>query len=170
MWEHFFSFVKAAFGINGDNVNMFLYMCLRGIIVYFSSVILLRFNRRFAGIRTPFNFILFVMLGSISAVAITGSMPFLPVYGIILLLMLVNRIVASIVFYSPFVERLIKGPVVRLVNDGEIQWDNMVRSYVTKRELLNELHNQLHTMDLSIISSASLTSDGAINFIIKKSK
>lgn len=168
MLENFFAFIKAALDLDRSNIMIFFYMSLRGFIIYFTSVILLRFNKRFAGIRTPFNFILYVMLGSISAAAIIGTIPFLPVYGVILLLMALNRTIASIVFFSPYWERLIKGPVVILVKDGKIQWKNMEKSYITERELLNELHRQLHTKDLSKVASALLASDGAINFISKK--
>jgi len=168
MFEALLSFFKAALGLDKSNWVIFGHMCLRGFIVYFTSVIVLRFNRRFAGIRTPFNFILYVMLGSISAFAITGTVSFLPVYGIILLLMALNRTIASIVFYSSWFEQLIKGPVVVLVKDGKIQWKSMRRCYVTERELLNELHNQLHIKDLTKVYSATLTADGSMNFVINK--
>jgi len=120
------------------------------------------------GIRTPFNFVLFVMLGSISAVAITEHAPFLPVLAIIFLLIFLNRTISFIEFRSPTFERLFKGKIVELVRDSEIQWDNMKKNSITKRELLNELQSRLHTRDLSEISLALLASDGEINFIKRK--
>jgi len=166
--ENFFSFLRAALKLEKANAIIFAYMLLRGLIIYFTSFLVIRFNKRFMGIRTPFNFILFVMLGSLSAAAITEYAPFLPVFGVILSLILLNRIISALEFHYPWFEKVFKGPIIVLVKDGEIQWNNMEKSYITKRELLNELQERLHTRDLKIIASALLTSDGQINFIKKK--
>jgi len=168
MFEAISSFFYNALEIDKSNFMLFAYMLLRAFILYFSSFLLIRFNKRFMGIRTPFNFILFVMLGSISAVAITEHAPFLPVLAIIFVLIFLNRAISFIEFRSPAFERLFKGKIVELVKNGEIQWDNMRKSSITKRELLNELQSRLHTRDLADISLALLASDGEINFIKKK--
>jgi len=168
MIEAIISFLLEALEIDKSNIIRFSHMLLRAFILYFSSFLLIRFNKRFMGIRTPFNFILFVMLGSISAVSITEHAPFLPVLGIIFLLIFLNRTISFLEFRYPKFERLFKGEIVELVRDGEILWKNMKKNSITKRELLNELQSRLHTRDLSNISFAFLASDGEINFIKKK--
>ena len=168
MIEAIISFLREALEIDKSNIVWFSHMLLRAFILYFSSFLLIRFNKRFMGIRTPFNFVLFVMLGSISAIAITEHAPFLPVLAIIFLLIFLNRAISFIEFHSPAFERLFKGEIIELVRNGEIQWDNMKRNAITKRELLNELQSRLHTRDLTEISLALLASDGEINFIKKK--
>jgi len=168
MFEAILSFFYDALEINQSNIIRFSHMLLRAFILYVTNFLLIRFNKRFMGIRTPFNFVLFVMLGSISAVAITEHAPFLPILGIILLLILFNRTISFFEFHFPAFERLFKGEIVELIKDGEIQWNNMKKNSITKRELLNELQSRLHTRSLSEISSAFLASDGEINFIKKK--
>ena len=168
MQEGFFHFIKAALGLEPNSFTLFLHMCLRGLVIYFSSILLVRFNRRFTGIRTPFNFILFIMLGSISAGIVTGDVPFLPVYSVVIFLFFLNRIVAGISFFFPPIERLLKGTVVVLVKDGEIQWENMKNHLITKRDLFTELHEQMHTNDLSSIDLVLLATDGEIQFVKRK--
>ena len=170
MFENFFSFIQTALKLDKANAILFAYMLLRGLIIYFTSFLLIRFNKRFMGIRTPFNFILFVMLGSLSAAAITEYRPFLPILGVILALIFLNRIISAIEYHFPRFEKLFKGPIIVLVKNGEIQWNNMERTYITKRELMNELQQRLHTRDLKSIASALLTSDGQINFIRRQKK
>jgi len=168
MFEKIISFIYAALEINKSNLILFAYMLTRALTLYFTSFLLIRFNRRFMGIRTPFNFILFVMIGSISAAAITEYAPFLPIFGIIISLIFLDRIISIIEFHIPAFERLFKGPIEVLVKDGKIQWDTMKKNSITKRELINEIQHKLHTKDLSQISSALLASDGEINFIKKE--
>lgn len=168
MEEGFLHFIKEAFGLNSKTFVLFLQMGLRGLIIYISSILFVRFNRRFTGIRTPFNFILFIMLGSISAAAVLGEVPFVPVFSVIVFLILLNRIVAVVSFFFPPFERLMKGSVVVLAKGGEIQWQNMKNHLITKRDLFTELHDQLHTDDLSSIDFVVLATDGEIHFIEKK--
>ena len=165
MINSFLSIAKTAFGVGQGNFIPFVHMCLRGVAIYLLSILLLRFNRRFAGIRTPFNFILFVTLGSISAGAITGEIHFISVCGVIIFLITFNRVIAGLVYYIPTFENLLKGHVVLLAAKGEIQWTNMRRNYITKRDLYTELRDQMKTDDLESVDYAFLATDGEINFV-----
>jgi len=156
--------------ITQSNLILFGKMATRGLVIYFSSIVLLRINKRFTGIRTPFNFILFVMLGSISANAIVGKIPFLPVFGVIVFLILLNRIIAIFVFFFPPLERFIKGPTVLLAKRDDIQWINMKKNYITKNDLFTELRKQLHTDDISSVDFTTLATDGEIHFIKREKK
>ena len=44
----------------------------------------------------------------------------------------------------------------------------MKKEFITERELLTELHAQLHTSNLKEVEIALLVSDGTIHFIQKK--
>jgi len=158
--------VRHAIGIDTFTAGPFLYMTIRGIIVYFVGISLARFNKKLMGIRTPFNFILFIMLGSIFATAIVDGTLFLPIICATLLLFLLNGLMTMLAYYIPGVERFMKGHSSELVKEGEIQWRAMRRNFITRNELLNELHTQLHTNNLEAVKSAVLASDGTINFIL----
>jgi uncharacterized membrane protein YcaP (DUF421 family) len=160
--------IHDAIGLNSLSFLVVFSMIVRGIIIYFFGITLARFNKKLLGIRTPFNFILFIILGSIFANAIVDAAMFLPILGTILLLMLLNGFMTMMAFYFPAVELFVKGSPSILVREGEIQWYAMQKNFITKNELFNELHAQLHTNSLVDIKSAILASDGSINFITKK--
>lgn len=168
MLTNIFKGLQEAIGFNSFSSLSLLYMVLRGIIVYLFGITLARSNKKFIGIRTPFNFILFIMLGSIFANAILNADAFLPTLGTIFLLMLINGLITTLSFYFPLVESFVKGSPSILIKNGQIQWDIMKKNFITERELFRELHAQLHTHDLEKIETAFLISDGTIDFIKKK--
>jgi uncharacterized membrane protein YcaP (DUF421 family) len=167
MLSLFFDVVKEAIGVYTFSFAYLFHMIIRGFIIYFYGMALARFNKKLMGIRTPFNFVLFIMLGSIFANAIVEASLFLPVIGIITSLILLNGFVTMLAFHVPAIERFVKGASSVLVKDGEILWHSMRKNFITERELFNELDRQLHTHSLKDIESAVLISDGSINFIKK---
>lgn len=162
------NFIHEATGFNTISFLPLLHMLIRGIIVYFFGVTLARFNKKLLGIRTPFNFLLFVMLGSIFANAILTAENFIPTLCTILLLMLLNGLLTGLSYKFLFIEQFLKGSPSIIVKNGEIQFLAMKKNFITERELFNELHRQLHTHSLKEIETAELTSDGSISFIKKK--
>lgn len=152
-WEHF---------------NLVLAMSMRGVILYVLAIVSIRLNKKFLGIRTSYNFILFVMLGSLCAAAITEEGLFLPITSTIILLSLLNRILSSFFFHYPQLENVFLGKPVLLVSNGEFQRHNMRAYFVTTNDLVNALQTQLHTNDFGKVESAYLATDGTINFITKQ--
>lgn len=163
----FLQFLKDAVEWNTFYMYDAFAMSFRAIFVYFLGVIIARSNKKIIGIRTPFNFMLFVMLGSIFANAIIMVETFLSIMVAACVLIILNYTMKTIAFHSTLVERFVKGTAVELVHDGHINWENMNSHGITKRELLNELATQAHTYTLDKIKTAILASDGTINFIYK---
>ena len=159
--------LQEAIGINTFSFTALFYMIIRGITVYLFGVTLTRFNKKLLGIHRPFNFILYIMLGSLFANAILNANVFLPTLGTILILMLFNRLVTMLSFHFLAIETLIKGSPSILIKDGKIQRAAMKKNFITERELFNVIQTQLHMRDLNQIETALLASDGTINFIKK---
>lgn len=158
-----------AIGVNYFSITALSHMFLRALIIYFFGISLARFNKKILGIRTPFNFILLILLGSIFANGIVDVKLFIPIIATVLFLFLVSGLTTMLAFYFPSVETFLKSHPANLVINGKIQWSSMKNNLITKQELLNELNAQLHTNNLKTIEKAILTSDGSINFItIKK--
>lgn len=160
--------IKNALEIPSFDYMQLIYMSIRGIAVYFIGVSIARSNKKLIGIRTPFNFILFVILGSIFANAIVDGHAFLPIVGSILLIIGLNACMKKLAFHFKWIERFVKGSSVELVKNSNINWNEMNAHAITKRELLNELATQAHTYDIDKVETAILASDGSINFIFKK--
>jgi|GEM_PF-863159 uncharacterized membrane protein YcaP (DUF421 family) len=167
MFQKIALYISESFGFNFMTIPDTIMMIIRGIIIYFLGATLARFNKKLIGVRTPFNFLLFIILGSVFAQAIIDGSSFLPILGTILTLFTLNGLMTMLAYYLPSVESFVKGQPSILVKDGEIQWGKMKKYYITEQELLNELHRQLHTQNLNSVESAFLASDGTIIFIEK---
>jgi uncharacterized membrane protein YcaP (DUF421 family) len=121
--------------IGMDHINLVTVMAIRGIILYALSMLSIRFNKKFLGVRTSYSFILFVMLGSLSAAAIIDEGLFLPIVSTLIILSFINRIIATIFFYYPRLESFFLGESVPLISKGEIQWHNMRAHLITGNDL-----------------------------------
>jgi uncharacterized membrane protein YcaP (DUF421 family) len=168
MFDNFFIFITDAIGLNTLCTTMISHMLIRGIIIYFYGITIARFNKKLLGIRTPFNFILFAMLGSVTAGAIINEKLFIPILVTNFLLVFLNASMTFLAFHFSIVENFIKGSEEKLIKKGKIQWNTMKKNLITKRELLSELHNQLHTHNLKNVETAYLTSNGSIDFVKQK--
>src|SRR5271168_676211 len=91
--------IYSAIGLDTFSSTFLIHMIIRGSIIYGAGIIVARFNKKLIGIRTPFNFILFVMLGSISASAVVDENIFLAVLGTTLFLITLNGCIAMLSFY-----------------------------------------------------------------------
>ena len=110
------------------------------------------------------------MLGSIFAEAIMDKNFFLPIMGTTLFLTLLNALITMLTFYSHSVEYFVKGHPAILIQNGTISWKAMKQNFITKRELMHEVHAQLHTNDIEKIKLAFLEADGTFSFILKEHK
>ncbi len=167
MFDKIALYISESFGVNFMTIPDTIMMIIRGVMVYFVGVTLARFNKKLIGVRTPFNFLLFIMLGSIFAQAIIDGSSLIPILGTIIALFSLNGFMTMLAYSSPAIESFMKGKPSVLVKDGEIQWGKMKRYFITEQELLNELNRQLHTQNLNSIEFAFLASDGTIVFIEK---
>lgn len=161
------SFFKSAIGFDVFTITSLMHMCIRGVIVYFFGITLVRCNKKLFSIHTPFNFILFVILGSILSEAIVDEKDFISIIFTITLLIVLNHLIALSIYRIPILELLIKGKPTILVNHGEIKWKTMEKHRITKSELLHELHIHLNTNNLEIVELAYITTEGRINFVKK---
>jgi len=165
-----YTIIAQSLGFNTLSYTVLMHMLIRTFCIYFLGITLARFNKKMLGIRTPFNFILSVMWGSIFASAVIDEQLFLPIAATVLFLMLLSRLLAMCSFHFRAFETFFKGTSSVLVKNGTIEWEAMKQHFITERELLNELQSQLHTDSLKNIESATLASDGTINFITKNQK
>lgn len=165
MFIKLWNIIDKAICLNGCSHIIILPMLIRCFIVFIFGITLARFNKKLMGIRTPFNFTLFVMLGSLFANAIIDERVFIPTLTAILFFVALNGLLTILAFYFASVETFIKGISSILVKDGVINWHAMRKNFITEQELINELQRQLHTTSLKNVQYAELASDGSINFV-----
>ncbi|HEX7720092.1 MAG TPA: YetF domain-containing protein [Woeseiaceae bacterium] len=117
-------------------------MSLRALIIYITAIVLVRVGQmRFMGQNTAFDMILGIILGSVLSRAITGNAPFLPTVTAAGFLVGFHWLFSVVSFHLDFFGKLIKGREKTLVRDGEIHWDNMRKSHISRRDLEMAIRN-----------------------------
>jgi uncharacterized membrane protein YcaP (DUF421 family) len=144
----------------------FLQVSVRGVIVFIATLIMVRLgSKRSLAEKTAFDAVFIVIIGSMLARAINGSEAFFPTLGTGFVLVLLHRLFGLAAYYSHTFGILVKGKPVLLVEDGEVQQKTMLREYISKHDLEEDMRLDAQTEDLSKIKAARLERSGDISFI-----
>jgi uncharacterized membrane protein YcaP (DUF421 family) len=153
-------------GLGSDSLALWQ-MALRAVVVYLSSIVLVRLGeKRFLGEYAALDFILGFMLGSVLSGAITGSTPFFEtIIGGALALVLIHWLFAALSFRSDRFGNLVKGTERVLVRDGDIDWDSMRNSSISRNDLLSALRRNARIDNVEDVREARLERSGAISVL-----
>lgn len=163
-----YAFFRSFLGLELSSMELtFWHLTIRMLIIYILGIVTLRLQRQFMTIRTPFTYMLNIIIGSVFANAIIGTVPYLPVLGMAIVMNAITWFIALITFYFPGFEKIIKGKPEILIKDGQIQWQVMRKNLITKDELMDSVHRLTKTNDLSHIKIAYFENSGRITFVIK---
>lgn len=147
----------------------FLQICLRGIIVFFAALIMLRFgDRRALAQKTAFDTVLLVLLASVLSRAINGSAAFFATLGGCFVLVMFHRLLAQCCCASHTVGRWVKGEPYVLVKDGEYQRATMRRKSVSEHDILEDMRLDAAVDHIREIEVARLERSGDLSFLKKK--
>lgn len=168
MFENIISTINWAIG-TGESEFSLMHMCTRALIVYIFGFLVIRLDKQLMGIRSPFNLILTVMMGSILANAITfHEVRFFSALGMCSILVLVNKISMHFAYHFNSLEKLLKGSPVLLVENGKIKWEAMRYNAITKEDLLSAMRQEAGHHDLAHVDKAFLENGGFITFVLKE--
>lgn len=152
-------------GIGSEDLTVWQ-MGLRALVIYIIAILLVKVgDKRFMGKNTAFDMILAIILGSVLSRAVTGNAPFLPTIGAGLLLVGLHWLFAVVAYYSDWFGTLTKGRAHILVQDGEIQWENMRKSHISKKDLEMALYSQGDVTDPRDVKVARFERSGDISVI-----
>ena len=144
----------------------FLQVSVRGVIVFVATLIMVRLgSKRSLAEKTAFDAVFVVIIGSMLARAINGSEAFFPTLGAGFILVLLHRLLNMAAYYSHAFGILVKGKPVVLVQEGRLQWRNMLREHITEHDLEEDMRLDAKTEDVSKIQVARLERSGDISFI-----
>lgn len=157
--------VSTLLGLGADDPSAWQTI-LRAIVVYGGALLLVRLGeKRFLGKSTAFDMVVAIMLGSVVSRGITGSAPL----GVSLVggatLVAVHWLAAALAFRSDRLGNLLKGTSRLLITEGELQWNAMRKSNITRQDLMVGLRNAVNTDDVGNISRAYLERSGDITAI-----
>jgi uncharacterized membrane protein YcaP (DUF421 family) len=140
-------------------------MTLRGIIVFFFAVLLIKLGgKRIFGKQTTIDIIIGITMGTILAKGVTGSAPFPAVLITCSAMAVLHRILAVISFYSGSVGRIIKGTENLLVENGHMNVSEMRRTNISEKDLYEAFRTQ-GIEDIKKVKKAFLERSGKISAI-----
>jgi uncharacterized membrane protein YcaP (DUF421 family) len=165
MIQDVLSFIYNVIGVGSDDLTVWQ-IGLRAFLIYLTAILLVKFGeKRFMGKSTAFDMILGIVLGSVLSRAITGNASFFKIIGAGVILVGIHWLFAIVSFYSDGLGSLIKGNARILVKDGEIQWDNMRKSHISRKDLEMALYSNGKVTDPSQVKVARFERSGDISVI-----
>lgn len=124
-------------------------MVLRAIIIYIAALVMVRIGqKRFLGRNTAFDLILGIILGSVVSRAINGSGEFFPTIASGFALVFLHWFFAALAFRYDRFGNLVKGRPRTLIEEGNIVWDAMRKSNISRTDLNTALRLELNQDDL----------------------
>ena len=105
-----------------------------------------------------------VLIGSNLSRTLTANAPFLPTLAATAVIVLVHWIITYVAFHSKRVGWLVKGDVVRLVRDGEVDWRATRRHGLSEGDL-EEAARNTGVRGLEQVQTAFLERSGKISVL-----
>lgn len=171
MFNEILGGIQDLIGIGADQDKLAMWQfILRAAIIYITAVTLVRLgDKRFMGKNTAFDVILGIILGSVLSRAITGNAPFWSTIAAGAFLVVLHWTFSVITFHYSRFSTFIKGSDRKLVEDGEIIWENMRKSHIGENDLISALRSKGQVLDVSEVKVAHFERSGDIS-VIKKEK
>ena len=157
--------VSEILGVGTDSLAWWQ-MALRAVIIYVVALALVRLGeKRFLGKSTAFDVIVGFMLGSLMSRAITSTESFLGMVTGGLVLVVLHWLFAVLSFHSGRFGDLVKGEDRLLILDGEIQWDAMRKSHISRNDLVSAMRRNAKLDDPEQVKIACLERNGDISVL-----
>lgn len=157
-----------ALGLGEDSLTL-SQMTLRALIVYLAALMMVRLGeKRILGKSTAFDVILGIILGSVVSRAVNGGARFFETLGAGFVLVALHYLFAFVSFRSDRFGTMVKGSSRTLVRDGEVDWDEMRKSHISRNDLLGALRANGRVSDVSEVERAELERSGEISVLKKK--
>ncbi len=160
------SIIYTFFG-EGKDLNM-LQMGCRAFVMFFITLLLIRLaGMRSIGMKSAFDTIIVIILGSILSRAVVGVSPFFPTVIAGAVIAIVHKAIAIIAIRNRFVERLVKGEKNILFHHNHFIEKNMRRSCISVDDVEQELRLSVHENTIENIQEIFMERTGEIS-VIKK--
>lgn len=165
MIEEIWRGISDLIGVGSDDLTVWQ-VGLRALMIYVTAIVLVKLGeKRFMGKNTAFDMILGIILGSVLSRAITGDTTFFAIIWAGTFLVGLHWLFSVISYHSDWFGTLIKGSERTLITDGRIQWDNMRKSHISRRDLQMALHSNGQVTDPGEVKVARFERSGDISVI-----
>ncbi|WP_031361469.1 DUF421 domain-containing protein [Caballeronia sordidicola] len=154
----------AVFG-SGQDLDS-LQMAARAAAAFIGALVCIRISgRRSFGQRSPFDYVVAILLGATLSRAIVGASPAIPTVIASLVIVVLHRVLAWGCVHSPALERLVGGTERELYRDGRFDEKQMAAALITRTDLFETARQQLGADDLSGVRAATLERNGEISLL-----
>ena len=146
-----------------------LQMAMRAVAVFFAALILIRISgRRSFGQRSPFDYVVAILLGAMLSRIIVGASPVIPTLMASLVVVLTHRALAWACVRSRWLESLVVGVERELYKDGQFNHRQMSAALITRTDVFETARQELNSLDLQGVQSAILERNGQVSLIRKR--
>jgi hypothetical protein len=157
----------AVFG-SGKDLDS-LQMGARAVAVFIGALVCIRISgRRSFGQRSPFDYVVAILLGATLSRVIVGASPAVPTVVASLAIVVLHRVLAWGCLHSATLERLVGGTERELYRDGRFDEKQMSAALITQTDVFETARQQLGADDLSGVRVATLERNGEISLIRNK--
>lgn len=140
-------------------------VCARAILVFFAGLAIMRVgNRRFLGKATPFDVMLGFVLGSVLSRAISGTAAFFPTIAGSLVIVLLHRLLAAVVFRAHRLGVIVKGRPLVIIKDGVLHPEAAARARLTEGDIGEAL--RMHgILAIPEVALATVERNGVVSIV-----
>jgi uncharacterized membrane protein YcaP (DUF421 family) len=159
--------VSAALGLGREATELtFMQISLRGVIVFFASLIIVRCgDRRFLSQKTAFDAVLGFILASMLARAVNGTAAFVPTLGGGFVIVMLHRVLAYWARRSHAFGLLIKGRSDVIIRNGELDDAVASRNRLSEHDLFEDLRLNGNVADVRDVELAIFERNGHISVV-----
>ncbi|KVL87936.1 DUF421 domain-containing protein [Burkholderia stagnalis] len=144
-------------------------MTLRAIVVFFIALVLIRIaGRRAFGQRSPFDYVVGILLGATLSRAVVGASPFVATVVASLAIVLIHRALAWMCVRWARLERLVVGAEREVYRDGRFDDAQMRAALITESDVHESVRQTLGERSLAGVSAAILERNGHVSVIRRK--
>jgi uncharacterized membrane protein YcaP (DUF421 family) len=154
-------------GLNHEGKDLsVLQVSLRGIIVFFAVMIMVRIaDKRFLSRKTPLDAVLGFIMASMMARAVNGSAAFFPTLVGGFVVVAVHRILARLAVWSKGIGWFAKGSNDLVIENGRIIQEGLDRNDFTEADLLEDLRINGGVDSPAKVKSAHIERNGSISVV-----
>ena len=146
-----------------------LQTAMRAVAVFFAALILIRISgRRSFGQRSPFDYVVAILLGATLSRVIVGASPVIPTLVASLVIVLIHRALAWTCVRSRWVESLVVGVEREVYKNGQFNNRQLSAALITRTDVFETARQELNSLDLQDVQSAILERNGQVSLIRKR--
>jgi uncharacterized membrane protein YcaP (DUF421 family) len=146
-----------------------LQMSMRAVVVFFAALVFIRISgRRSFGQRSPFDYVVAILLGATLSRVIVGASPVIPTLVASFVIVFVHRVLAWACVRWPRLESLVVGVEREVYKDGKFNSRQMSAALITRTDVFETARQELNAPDLRDVQSAMLERNGQVSLIRKR--